>query len=282
MGDTDNRPIIVGGSGGSGTRALAEFLYRNGVDLPRDRTVANDCRRFTEFLRQWVEPVLTAIRRVDYRAEDLPESLRRPMSDHLTTTLEAMRASRQHEGKPRWGWTCPRTVFVLPVIAERFPDLVFVHLVRDGRDMLSSKNDNQARRFSGLLTGLAHEADPAVAIAATWTRVNLGLARYGEAVLGPRYLRLRYEDLCGPDGDARRAVLDRLGLPTRKLNGIFEASSRAGAWRREDPRAVASAHRALAPALSAFGYIDAAEAAALEDAADAAGAQPPSRVISGA
>lgn len=278
MAETDHGPIVVGGSGGSGTRALAEFLHRNGVDLPRDRTGANDCRRFTEFLRQWVEPVLTQTRRVDYDAETLPKTLRQPMADHLSATLAAMRASLEHDGVPRWGWKCPRTVFVLPVLAERFPDLVFVHLVRDGRDMLSSKNDNQARRFSALLTGLDFQADPARAIAATWTSVNLGLARYGETVLGPRrYLRLRYEDLCGPDDGARRTVLDRLGLAATALDGIFEASSRAGSWRAEDPRTVAAAHRALAPGLLTFGYIGADEAAALED-----GAQPPSSVISGA
>lgn len=273
-------PIVVGGSGGSGTRAVMAFLHRNGVDTPRERTGAYDCIPFTEFLRRWVEPVLTATRRLDYRAEDLPEAMRSAMDADLTETLARMRSTMAGGATPPWGWKCPRTIFVLPVLAARFPELVFVHVVRDGRDMLTSKNDNQARRFYATLTGGDYAGHPARAVAETWTRLNLDVARFGEAVLGTRYVRVRYEDLCDPTPDARTALLHRLSLPTTVLEDVFRPSSRAGAWRAEDLAALRPVHQALAPGLLAFGYIDAATAAAL--AVDTDPPQPPSRVISGA
>lgn len=273
-------PIVVGGSGGSGTRAVMAFLHRNGVDTPRERTGAYDCVPFTEFLRRWVEPVLTATRRLDYRAEELPETMRAAMDADLTETLARMRGSMTPDAGTPWGWKCPRTIFVLPVLAARFPELVFVHVVRDGRDMLTSKNDNQARRFYATLTGGDYAAHPARAVAETWTRLNLDVARFGEAVLGARYLRVRYEDLCDPTPDARVALLGRLSLPAAVLEDVFRPSSRAGAWRGEDLAELRPVHRALTPGLLAFGYIGPAEAAVLVDDADPP--QPPSRVSSGA
>jgi hypothetical protein len=258
-------PIVIGGSGGSGTRALAEFLYRNGVDMPKERNSAYDCVLFTEFLRRWMDAILAVTRGLDYRFEDLPETMRRAVADDLAATMAAMRATLPHQNRTRWGWKCPRNVMVLPVLAALVPDVVFVHLVRDGRDMLLSENQNQARRFTGVLTGGLYFRDPRRGAAATWVKVNGEVAAFGEAVLGPRYLRVRYEDLCEPSSANRKALLLRLKLRRRVLDGIFEPSPGTGRWRSQPSWRVRPLHRTLAPALLRFGYLNGDEFAALHE-----------------
>jgi hypothetical protein len=256
-------PIVIGGSGGSGTRALAEFLYRNGVDMPKERNTAFDCVQFTEFLRRWMDPILAVTRGLDYRFDDLPEEMRGAIADDLAATLASMRASLRRQNRSRWGWKCPRNVVVLPVLAALVPDVVFVHLVRDGRDMLLSENQNQARRFFGVLIGGHYGVDPGQASAATWAKINTEVARFGEAVLGPRYLRVRYEDLCAASPAERKVLLLRLKLRRRVLDGVFEASTGTGRWRSLTAWRLRPLHRLLAPALLRFGYIGEAEFEAL-------------------
>jgi hypothetical protein len=258
MAETAMGPIVVGGSGGSGTRALTELLAANGVALPSDCNAALDCMVFEAFLRRRIDPILAVTRGLDYRFEDLPAAMRREVADDLAETLAEMRASLQPGDAPRWGWKCPRNVFVLPVLAALVPDLVFVHLVRDGRDMLLSRNQNQSRRHFDALTGASRRSDPRLAAAVTWMKVNLEVARFGAAALGPRYVRCRYEDLCADDPTARLQLLAALDLPSRRLDGIFSLSEGTGRWRNEAPHEARRLYRAIGAGLVAFGYVDAA------------------------
>jgi hypothetical protein len=41
---------------------------------------------------------------------------------------------------PRWGWKYGESLFVLPLLAQLFPGVRVVHLVRDGRDVCTSVN----------------------------------------------------------------------------------------------------------------------------------------------
>lgn len=56
------------------------------------------------------------------------------------------------------------------------------------------------------------EMGPAERVAWRWNAVN-GVLDRGQALFGPRYLRLRYEDLFDPGGEALSELLRRLGLP---------------------------------------------------------------------
>ncbi len=49
-------------------------------------------------------------------------------------------------GKQAWGWKAPRSIFLLPFLHIRMQGLTVVHLVRDGRDMPYSRNQNQLHK----------------------------------------------------------------------------------------------------------------------------------------
>ena len=87
-------------------------------------------------------------------------------------------------------------MYVLPLIHARFPKMSFVHVLRDGRDMAVSDNRNQLRKHYAALFGEpSSELDHQAALR-LWSATNVMVARWGERVLGERYLQVRFEDLC--------------------------------------------------------------------------------------
>ena len=105
----------------------------------------------------------------------------------------------ERAGKPRYGDKTPGYVVHVAAIARLFPEAVFVHVIRDGRDVAASFLD----------VGWAASAEEA---ARHWAlRVRRG--RRGGRALGPgRYHELRYEDLVADPEPALRGVCDAVGL----------------------------------------------------------------------
>jgi hypothetical protein len=48
---------------------------------------------------------------------------------------------------PAWGFKAPNSLLGLPLFAALFPNFIFVHVLRDGRDIAFSENTRQAARF---------------------------------------------------------------------------------------------------------------------------------------
>jgi hypothetical protein len=156
-----------------------------------------------------------------------------------------------------WGWKTPRSLYLLPFLDRRLPGLRFLHVVRDGRDMAFSSNQLQLTAFGGILLGPEHDGlgAPERSIA-LWSRANCAAADFGERELGPRYARVRFEDLCrDPVGEAE-AILRFFGLdPSVAAVAHTEVESPAsiGRW-REHPELHASLARHGAEGLARFGY----------------------------
>lgn len=87
-------------------------------------------------------------------------------------------------GKPRFGDKTPPYIAIVPQIATLYPDAVFIHLIRDGRDVATSFID---AHFHGGVWEPDFE----------WRRaVRLGAA-YRDSPLAGRILEVRYEDMVG-------------------------------------------------------------------------------------
>jgi hypothetical protein len=112
-----------------------------------------------------------------------------------------------HEGKPRWGDKTPLYMQHLPLLERLFPDALWVHLVRDGRDAALS--------FLELPEGFSGKtwAQPRTAaqFAARWRTEILAARRLGQHV-GGRYFELRYEDLVTEPERELRRVCDHASL----------------------------------------------------------------------
>lgn len=149
-------PILIGGCGRSGTTLLLSVLaaHPSIVAIPFETGL---------FSRTFDRPLRT----IDHRQRLLRAQLlaaRQPISSTAR----------------RWCEKTPRNVLGLPILLRDFgAEVRFIHIVRDGRDVVASRHPAQAR--AGVYVDLDR-----------WVRdVSTGLAFAHD----PRVYTLRYEDL---------------------------------------------------------------------------------------
>jgi hypothetical protein len=102
-------------------------------------------------------------------------------------------------GKSRWGDKTPLYILQMRAIQEALPEAAFVHLIRDGRDVLAS------------IKGLWFRPGSAADTARWWTG-RIRAAREQAAHLHS-YLEVRYEDLLTATETVLRQVCAFLDLP---------------------------------------------------------------------
>ena len=128
-------------------------------------------------------------------------------------------------GKARWAEKDPTYTLLLPYIGELFPDALYLHLVRDGHDVVASYRDRWGYKAAARVAR------------GEWKRYVTAARALRDGPAADRYLELRYEDLVAdPEGVAAPAVR----VPGRGL-GPGRAALRRAAARRL--RALPAVHR---------------------------------------
>jgi len=199
-----------------------------------------------------------------------PDRVRAVRDDEGLTTVPAVIAAlygtyAAQAGKPRYADKTPRNVLHIELIGSALPDARFVHLVRDGRDVVPS------------LVGLPFFPDHFNDAVLYWSdRVRHG--RRAGRLLGPnRYCEVRYEELVADPEATLRGLCDFLDLPyspemleyperaDEVVSAVVDVGHHQGLWQAptvgvRDWRATMSAHdqqvfEALAGStLDDFGY----------------------------
>jgi hypothetical protein len=103
------------------------------------------------------------------------------------------------QGKPRWGDKTPGYATRMRRIQRALPEARFVHVIRDGRDVVVSRN----RRSRDPL--------PADVAARRWKRRVISTRRRAEGV--EHYIEVRYEELVGEPEATLRRVCAFVELP---------------------------------------------------------------------
>jgi GT2 family glycosyltransferase len=238
-------PGVIGATGGSGTRVVARIVGQAGMFIGSDLNRSEDALDFAAFADRWL----------DRAAHD-----ERP--PELLAELRALVARQRAKADARpWGWKEPRSVYLVPLLAEELPGLRFLHLVRDGRDMAFSANQLQLGKHGEAVIGGSDEPDALRSIT-LWSVVNLRAADYGERVLGERYKRVRYEDLCNEPAAVAAEILRFFGLDgdaERIAAAEVRPPATLGRWRDADPSVTAELEARAAEALRRFGYQSSSE-----------------------
>lgn len=279
-------PVVIGATGGSGTRVFVRILRHAGWYMGRNLNSFGDALEFKDFLDRWINRYTES----RLAGEEFPEDAR------LRADLEE--CVRRHrsgmaDASNRWGWKSPRTMYLLPAIHALFPEMSYLHVVRDGRDIAFSRNQRQLGRHGDLVLGESWADKPRpVRSIGLWSRVNAMTAEYGEQHLGERYLRVRFEDLCehpeetvdriygflGVQPSSRKAAVclkllwdDLRRRPLKNVGRYLDQAMRVksagwgpadevrkpptiGRYRNQDPEVVAAVVEAGATALERFGY----------------------------
>jgi hypothetical protein len=243
-------PGVVGATGGSGTRVPARIARAGGMFVGTNLNAHEDAVDFGGFSDRWIDLWLRSEGAID---DETASAMRSDLEEIVRRHCEGL-----PDGTP-WGWKEPRSIYLLPFFDEALPAFRFVHFVRDGRDMAFSENQNQLVKHGQAALGASAEklSRPLRSIA-LWNAVNVRAADYGEAVLGDRYLRVRFEDLCSDPGGTARRLYDFFGLSgDAEEVGRTEVSppGTLGRWLWEKPAVVRELEEIARPGLTRFGYL---------------------------
>ena len=250
-------PYVIGATGGSGTRVLARILRHASTFVGTHLNGADDSLFFGDYSDRWIN------RFVSDATPLPPDPVRTAMVRDLDVTVTQHLSSLLAEGPGSrwraWGWKEPRSIFLLPFFDAHFPSLNFLHLVRDGRDMAYSLNQNQLSKHGrALLSSEELSRERPLQSMALWARLNSLRADYGETHLGPRYLRIRFEDLCATPLPVIQRIIHFLGVRGDVAEiGRLEVAPPAslGRWRSEEPACIEALHAVGHSALARFGYL---------------------------
>ncbi len=190
--------IVIGGTPRSGTTLIRRTL---------DRHPAICCGPESSiFLPGAIRPGPVAA------GFGLPEEeLRRMLADSPSqgAFVDAFAARyRAARGRRRWAEKTPLNVRHIPWILARFPEARFIHVVRDGRDVVCSMREHPDRRWVDGQWVKVHRPLSVAQYAERWVAdTQAGAAHRGD----PRYLEVRYEDLVQDPAAVIRGLLMDLG-----------------------------------------------------------------------
>lgn len=232
-------PLVIGGAGGSGTRVVARIVRLGGRYMGNDRNGSEDTMPVARFEWRWGLDYLES-----GPSDAMVQQLEAAVDEHLAERPDAA----------PWGWKHPHSYLLLPFLLKRFPQMRFIHVIRDGRDIAFSRNQQQAERYGELL---GRPDEPlTLRSAAWWAWANVWASRNGKA-LGHNYLLVRLEDLCAePDTWTRRIVEFSGGDDSGALAAEVKQSDSVGSWRRRELSLLRSIEAVCRNALRFFGYLE--------------------------
>jgi hypothetical protein len=251
---TASAPLVIGATGGSGTRVVARIARHAGYDLGRHVNSAEDALEFYSFHDKWINRYVGAER----HGGRLPDAQLERMKLEFQSALDRHRPSDSQT--THWGWKAPRTIYFLSFLSGQFPDLKFIHVIRDGRDMALSRNQNQLDKHGAAVLTLPERLlrSRVERSLLLWKRVNLRAAEFGESKLHPNYLRVRFEDLCEKPVETTAHIINFLGArihPESIARAEISPPSTLQRWRTYPPELIAKLERVGADSLREFGYL---------------------------
>jgi hypothetical protein len=256
VGVTYSAPLVIGATGGSGTRVIARIAKHAGYNLGNRLNSSEDALEFYSFHDAWINPFVSA----QHRGQAMTPWQSARMKEDFHAALARHIPEAERRGT-RWGWKAPRSVYLLPFFFAQFPKLKFIHVLRDGRDIALSQNQNQLRKHGRAVIGwrerLFHSTPEGAAL--LWEKVNLRAADYGASALRENYLRIRFEDLCAEPLETTARIVNFLAAPIDPApiaQAEITAPKTLGRWRDCSPRIISKLEAVAATSLRRFGYLN--------------------------
>jgi len=156
-------PLIVGGSDGSGTRAVVQVLQELGVRMVVEDKGTLDVHGFQLFGGEgWpglVSRVLNVTHSAVYDLKDIPDTLGAIAYADLGSLLSNIETaadvlSQIEKGNLKrgssdisFGFKAPVSMLLIPFFRKHLPRFKYLHVVRDGRDIAFSDNQSPVEKF---------------------------------------------------------------------------------------------------------------------------------------
>ena len=207
---SDENPIIIGGCGRSGST-----LFRLMIDSHPDICIGPESSLFPSNLENdWLgRPTgipnwSTLSTKFDIEIQQI-QRLRKELQSQSEFIEKFFMIYTQKMAKKIWGDKSPRNIRVISYIFKHFPRARFIHMIRDGRDVVCSlRTHPKYKKINDELVELATRNPIDLCIKRWVDDVNMGLAWRGD----PRYFEVRYEDLVHDPETTLRHVCSFLGV----------------------------------------------------------------------
>lgn len=199
MKKTSLTPIIIGGHARSGTTLLRVILdtHPHVVCGPESRVFESLAQGGLKKIKKRAERIA---RRCDTTRADILKLIKETgnQSDFVYRFFDEYRAKT---GKTRWAEKTPDNIYWFDRIADTFPEMYLVHVIRDFRDLCLSRHP----------TNQAFQCDGAnYALLPGWIKaIRCGLRQRGN----PRYIEIRYEDLVSDTATTLKPLFEFIQLP---------------------------------------------------------------------
>jgi hypothetical protein len=282
MGMTRSKaPVFIVGSTRSGSTFLYDTLLSSGkfavyraesdvfnriAPVYGDRRLRLAANR-AKLMDMWLKSdhfMRTGLNAEEIRAEIVSDC--RNAGDFLRIVMDRM---AEKQGRERWADNTNAHLLHIPRIKATIPNALFIHIVRDGRDVAMSMNHLGwpfERRCSW-------DRDHGLLVSALYWEWMVQKGRHYGRRLGGDYLEVRYEDLlCQPEetlkvlstfidddldfGNIQRNAIGTVqtpnsSFPGARMRGTFEP---IGRWKRLEGVEVDRMQALLRPLLQELGY----------------------------
>jgi len=227
-------PVVVGGVGGSGTRLIADILMELGYYIGSDLNESLDNLAVTLLFKRphWYKKKIACIeshvcRGLNILTRTMTEqkpSILNPAEIHyfLDAVLYMYRHGHDHLGNGKgtwaiqrainvlkykninavrrvgWGWKEPNSHIYLHWLYRYYPEMKYIHLIRNGLDMAYSSNQAQLHNW-GFIWGIDQERiehEPQWASLEYWIQANRHAINVGRTMSSRKFMVLNYDHLC--------------------------------------------------------------------------------------
>lgn len=185
-------PIIIYGAARSGTTYLVQIFNKH-----PEVHVSDETRVFA-----WVHDAyrrLTGDERTSYRKrEEFVDYLQRTLAGYVRDFYRELAPEASWWGDKNPHYAHPHNLGCLETILELFPEARFIHIMRDGRDVVTSG-------LRGVWTDFE-------AVHRMWTtHLDIGCS-FGRALPAEQYFEFRYEELIQDDLAMSRRLFEFVGV----------------------------------------------------------------------
>ncbi|MBF2097677.1 MAG: sulfotransferase [Gloeomargaritaceae cyanobacterium C42_A2020_066] len=250
MGDS----VLIGGMCGSGTRVLSKCLRKLGVFMGGNLNRSEDSVPFIPFYYTWTSLFLA-------KAPHIPQSISTKLKEELHICLDEHLKGLEDRSQI-WGLKNPRSIHLLDLWLTEFPNMKFIHFIRNGLDMAFVDGQALEHHYMHRRSLLADRDFRYVGpsnMALFWAKLNQVAAAQGAHYGDQRYLLVRHEDICSEPVETMRSILAFLSMSV--VDSQIQAAAQdvqkpetAGRWRFRPPHEIYAVMSLIRPALEQFGY----------------------------
>lgn len=217
--------VTIIGRGHSGTRAISHTLSESGVYMGAHLNESGDLLP-PDGLYEACRVMSKHVKHMGGLGWDFSQLHTMSIDPEFIRLVESYLSSALENDSRRKGWKLPETTLIYPWIVRMFPDIQYVHWVRDPRDSILGKHLTDDLADFGV--PYEHTDDLLLRRAISWKYQR----EIMKATPNPRNLvEVRFEDFVLDQENALRKLEEFLGIPLARIEVRPDS---VGRWRSDD------------------------------------------------